>query len=201
MRLSCDVELVNRLLPSHGVKGKGRPVRCSLVIGRRGGDRSGQEGAVFLMVCSAKDKVGTKYKVSLPGCRGASESLERARCILNVVLRTEHVPSGWAVLVLNALALTNIQNDNRKRSRICPDKNRHCSGWNIHFVKAVLMQICIKEVIFISRRRFPAKMLCCVHSVYSCIQHTICRIRVLCVQSLLHARSCTLQSMQNVCVN
>ncbi|XP_033634116.1 leucine-rich repeat protein 1-like [Asterias rubens] len=64
MRLSCDVELKNRLLPSHGMKGKGRPLRCSLAIGRRGGNSSnGQEGAVFLMVCSAKDKTGTKYKL------------------------------------------------------------------------------------------------------------------------------------------
>ncbi|XP_022103702.1 leucine-rich repeat protein 1-like isoform X2 [Acanthaster planci] len=63
MRLSCDVDVKNRLLPSHGMKAKGRPMRCSLAIGRRGGSSSKPEGAVFLMLCSAKDKTGTKYKL------------------------------------------------------------------------------------------------------------------------------------------
>ncbi|XP_038075684.1 leucine-rich repeat protein 1-like [Patiria miniata] len=63
MRLSCDVDLKNRLLPSHGMAGKSRPMRCSLAIGRRGSSDSNPEGAVFLMVCSAKNKTGTKYKL------------------------------------------------------------------------------------------------------------------------------------------
>ncbi|XP_078001105.1 leucine-rich repeat protein 1-like [Glandiceps talaboti] len=62
MRLTCDIDIVSRLLPSHGMSSKSKSVRASLSIGKRPGTDS-KEGAIFLLVCTAKDKVGTKYRL------------------------------------------------------------------------------------------------------------------------------------------
>ncbi|XP_063958553.1 leucine-rich repeat protein 1-like [Lytechinus pictus] len=60
MRLPCDVEIQNRMLPSHGMVKRGRSVRASVVIGRRPLAGNGK-GAIFLAICTAKDRDGAKY--------------------------------------------------------------------------------------------------------------------------------------------
>eukprot|EP00058_Branchiostoma_floridae_P025031 XP_002610521.1 hypothetical protein BRAFLDRAFT_260421 [Branchiostoma floridae] len=65
MRLICTVEVNNRLCPSHNLassKSKGRGGHATLTLGRKPGSDS-KEGMVFLMMCTAKDKTGTKYKL------------------------------------------------------------------------------------------------------------------------------------------
>ncbi|PIK48668.1 hypothetical protein BSL78_14480 [Apostichopus japonicus] len=61
MRLSCDVEVVSRLLSSEGFRGKNRSARTSLAIGKK--PCSGISGGLFLMLCTAKDRKGSKYKL------------------------------------------------------------------------------------------------------------------------------------------
>ena len=63
MRISCDAEILNRGLASFGMRAKTKPLRSSLSIGRRPGASSSKDGLIYLMVCTAKDKNGTKYKV------------------------------------------------------------------------------------------------------------------------------------------
>lgn len=64
MKLQCDVEVVNRMLPTFGLKNKGKPSRAVLSIGKP--DRSSQNHGLFLLICTAKDRSGSKYKASLP---------------------------------------------------------------------------------------------------------------------------------------
>lgn len=61
MRLSCDVDVVSRLLPSQGFRGKNRSARTSLAIGKK--TCAGNSGGLYLMLCTAKDRKGSKYKV------------------------------------------------------------------------------------------------------------------------------------------
>ncbi|NXU55580.1 LLR1 protein, partial [Turnix velox] len=61
MRLQCEVEVVSRLLPTCGLRGRGRGTRALLSLGRPPGRAGG--GGVYLMVCTAKDRVGARYKV------------------------------------------------------------------------------------------------------------------------------------------
>ncbi|XP_030854294.1 leucine-rich repeat protein 1-like [Strongylocentrotus purpuratus] len=60
MRLPCDVEIQNRMLPSHGMIKRGRSIRASIVIGRRP-LAGNSEGGIFLAICTAKDRDGAKY--------------------------------------------------------------------------------------------------------------------------------------------
>ncbi|XP_070577246.1 leucine-rich repeat protein 1-like [Ptychodera flava] len=62
MRLTCDIDIASRLLPSQGLAGKSKSIRASLSIGKRPGTDS-KEGVIFLLVCTAKDKTGTKYRL------------------------------------------------------------------------------------------------------------------------------------------
>ncbi|KAK7141807.1 hypothetical protein R3I94_011483 [Phoxinus phoxinus] len=61
MKLQCDVEVVNRMLPTFGLKNKGKPSRAVLSIGKQ--DRSPQNHSLFLLICTAKDRSGSKYKL------------------------------------------------------------------------------------------------------------------------------------------
>ncbi|XP_072030341.1 leucine-rich repeat protein 1-like [Amphiura filiformis] len=63
MRLSCDVEMLSRGLASYGMRAKTKPIRSSISIGRRPGASSSKEGLIFLLVCTAKDRNGTKFKL------------------------------------------------------------------------------------------------------------------------------------------
>ncbi|XP_050753561.1 leucine-rich repeat protein 1 isoform X2 [Gymnogyps californianus] len=64
MRLQCEVEVVSRLLPTCGLRGRGRGTRALLSLGRPPGRaRDSGGGGVYLMVCTARDRVGARYKV------------------------------------------------------------------------------------------------------------------------------------------
>lgn len=64
MKLHCDVEVVNRMLPTFGVKSKGRGYRAVLSIGKHV-DKTTQRANVYLLICTAKDRAGSKYKASV----------------------------------------------------------------------------------------------------------------------------------------
>ncbi len=61
MKLQCDVEVVNRMLPSVGLRSKGRSSRAVLSIGKHA-DRT-----LHLLICTAKDRSGAQYKAGSPG--------------------------------------------------------------------------------------------------------------------------------------
>ncbi|XP_061751805.1 leucine-rich repeat protein 1 isoform X1 [Nerophis ophidion] len=62
MKLQCDVEVVNRMLPTFGMKCRGKGVRAVLSIGKHL-DKMSQQSNVYLMICTAKDRAGSKYKL------------------------------------------------------------------------------------------------------------------------------------------
>ena len=62
MRICCDVDVVNRLLPSFNMKKKGKSSRAQLSVGRKPG-ADGNTGEVFLMMCTKLDRNGAKYQV------------------------------------------------------------------------------------------------------------------------------------------
>ncbi|XP_006825268.1 leucine-rich repeat protein 1-like [Saccoglossus kowalevskii] len=62
MRLTCDIDIASRLLPTQGMVGKSKGVRASLSIGKRTGTDS-KEAAIYLLVCTAKEKTGIKYRL------------------------------------------------------------------------------------------------------------------------------------------
>uniref|UniRef100_A0A673JCZ3 PIF1/LRR1 pleckstrin homology domain-containing protein n=1 Tax=Sinocyclocheilus rhinocerous TaxID=307959 RepID=A0A673JCZ3_9TELE len=62
MKLQCDVEVVSRLLPSIGVRSKGRSSRAVLSIGRL------SDRGVCLLICTARDRSGA----TKAGHRGAT---------------------------------------------------------------------------------------------------------------------------------
>lgn len=65
MKLQCDVELVNRMLPTFGMKSRGKGTRAVLSIGKHL-DKTTQRNNIYLMICTAKDRAGSKYKVFNP---------------------------------------------------------------------------------------------------------------------------------------
>ncbi|XP_007561192.1 leucine-rich repeat protein 1 [Poecilia latipinna] len=62
MKLQCDVEVVNRMLPSFGMKSRGKGVRAVVSIGKHL-DKSSQRSNIYMMICTAKDRTGSKYKL------------------------------------------------------------------------------------------------------------------------------------------
>lgn len=65
MKLQCDVEVVNRMLPTFGMKSRGKGTRAVLSIGKHL-DKTTQHSNIYLMICTAKDRAGSKYKVFTP---------------------------------------------------------------------------------------------------------------------------------------
>ena len=65
MKLQCDVEVVNRMLPSFGMKNRGKGARAVLSIGKHL-DKTTQRTSVYMIICTAKDRTGSKYKVERP---------------------------------------------------------------------------------------------------------------------------------------
>ena len=66
MRLNCEVSIVNRLGPSFSMRNSSKPARASLAIGRKESSKIAggtAEKTVFLLVCTAKEKNGARYKV------------------------------------------------------------------------------------------------------------------------------------------
>ncbi|XP_007258954.2 leucine-rich repeat protein 1 [Astyanax mexicanus] len=62
MKLQCDVEVINRMLPTFGLKGKGKGTRAVLSIGKHV-DKTSKRSNVYLLICTAKDRAGSKYKL------------------------------------------------------------------------------------------------------------------------------------------
>ncbi|XP_077394398.1 leucine-rich repeat protein 1 [Festucalex cinctus] len=62
MKLQCDVEVVNRMLPTFGMKSRGKGTRAVLSIGKHL-DKTSQRCNVYMMICTAKDRTGSKYKL------------------------------------------------------------------------------------------------------------------------------------------
>uniref|UniRef100_A0A8D0G6A6 Leucine-rich repeat protein 1 n=1 Tax=Sphenodon punctatus TaxID=8508 RepID=A0A8D0G6A6_SPHPU len=58
MRLQCEVEVLSRLLPSCGLRGRGRAARALLSLGRPPGQRG-----VCLLVSTARDRPGARYQL------------------------------------------------------------------------------------------------------------------------------------------
>ncbi|XP_053701549.1 leucine-rich repeat protein 1 [Synchiropus splendidus] len=62
MKLQCDVEVVHRMLPTYGMKSRGKGTRAVLSIGKHL-DKKGERSNVYMMICTAKDRAGSKYKL------------------------------------------------------------------------------------------------------------------------------------------
>ncbi|XP_068948079.1 leucine-rich repeat protein 1 isoform X1 [Petaurus breviceps papuanus] len=64
MKLQCEVELVNRHLPTFGLRGRGRGTRAVLALGRPSDPAlpPSQAGAAHLVIYTLKDKAGSRYQ-------------------------------------------------------------------------------------------------------------------------------------------
>ncbi|CAN9502099.1 unnamed protein product [Ophioblennius macclurei] len=62
MKLQCDVEVLSRMLPSFGMKSRGKGARAVLSIGKHL-DKTSQRCHIYLLICTAKDRAGSKYKL------------------------------------------------------------------------------------------------------------------------------------------
>lgn len=61
MRIRAEVDVVNRNLISHGMKGTGKKVKSVLAIGRK--DLSDKSSEIILLVSNSNNKTGTKYHI------------------------------------------------------------------------------------------------------------------------------------------
>jgi len=61
MKIHAEVDVVNRQLASHGIKGKGKRAKSHLAIGRK--PLSDGNGEVFLMISNNSNKAGVKYNI------------------------------------------------------------------------------------------------------------------------------------------
>ena len=62
MRITCDVDTSNRLLPSFNMKSKGKAAKAQLSVGRKPGEKDGE---VYLMIATKQDRNGTRYRVDI----------------------------------------------------------------------------------------------------------------------------------------
>ncbi|MBN3314737.1 LLR1 protein, partial [Atractosteus spatula] len=62
MKLQCEAEVINRMLPTYGVRSRGKGTRAVLSIGRHL-DKTTTINNVYLMICTLRDKAGSKYKL------------------------------------------------------------------------------------------------------------------------------------------
>lgn len=85
MRIKCEMDLVNRILPSMNVKKGGKGCHTQLSIGRKP-QSDNKEGVLFIMACTAKDRNGTKFQVSL----SLSFSYD-AKIISEIILNSAYV--------------------------------------------------------------------------------------------------------------
>ena len=69
MRITCDVDVCNRLLPSFNISSIGKPSRTQISVGKKNGGVSKVDD-VYLMLCTKQDRNGAKYKVM--NCTGGS---------------------------------------------------------------------------------------------------------------------------------
>ncbi|XP_059815414.1 leucine-rich repeat protein 1 isoform X2 [Hypanus sabinus] len=64
MKLQCEVEVINRMLPTFGMRNRGKGNRAVLSIGKQN-DRGikNNSATIHLLICTIKDKSGCKYKL------------------------------------------------------------------------------------------------------------------------------------------
>ncbi|XP_062919431.1 leucine-rich repeat protein 1 isoform X2 [Mobula hypostoma] len=64
MKLQCEVEVINRMLPTFGMRNRGKGNRAVLSIGKHH-DRGikNNSATIQLLICTIKDKSGCKYKL------------------------------------------------------------------------------------------------------------------------------------------
>ena len=60
MRLTCEVQLSNRLLPTLSIKKTGKAARCQLALGRK---PATVDKTVYLMVSTSQNPSGSIFKV------------------------------------------------------------------------------------------------------------------------------------------
>ncbi|XP_063803611.1 leucine-rich repeat protein 1 [Pseudophryne corroboree] len=63
MKLQCEVEVISRMLPTFGMRNRGKGTRAALSVGRQQEKGSGEPGPIYLMICTLKDKAGARYKL------------------------------------------------------------------------------------------------------------------------------------------
>ncbi|XP_075469984.1 leucine-rich repeat protein 1 [Ascaphus truei] len=63
MKLPCEVEVISRMLPTFGMRSRGKGSRAVLSIGRQQDKQAGKGAAIYLMICTLKDKAGSRYKL------------------------------------------------------------------------------------------------------------------------------------------
>ncbi len=63
MRIQCDFDIVNRLLPSFNLKSSSKSARAQVSVGRKPGSNTKDD--VFLMICTKQDLNGMKYRVNI----------------------------------------------------------------------------------------------------------------------------------------
>ena len=68
MRLNCDVAVQNWSCPSQGLGAQRKSVKASLSVGRKpcsslNRNQSDEQSTAFLLLCTAKNMNGAKYKV------------------------------------------------------------------------------------------------------------------------------------------
>ena len=61
MRITCDTELYNRLLPTFNMKQKGKVSKSQLSVGRKPGSK---QGSVYLLLCTKHDRSGQHFQVT-----------------------------------------------------------------------------------------------------------------------------------------
>ncbi|XP_068108066.1 leucine-rich repeat protein 1 isoform X2 [Hyperolius riggenbachi] len=64
MKLQCEVEIINRMLPTFGMRNRGKGTRAVLSVGRQE-QKGGHRGPIYLMICTLKDKSGSRYKAKV----------------------------------------------------------------------------------------------------------------------------------------
>ena len=83
MRITCDAEVVNRLLPAFNMRGKNKPVRCQLSVGKKPG--AAADDSTYLMMCTKNDRNGAKYMVR-----------NRAKCMVSTQKCSEVYAEKWS---------------------------------------------------------------------------------------------------------
>nr|KAG5700867.1 hypothetical protein BaRGS_012274 [Batillaria attramentaria] len=62
MRITCEVDTINRLLPALNLKKPSRSSHAQVSVGRSS-STSSKDATLFVMVCTAKDRNGNKYLI------------------------------------------------------------------------------------------------------------------------------------------
>ncbi len=64
MRVGAEVTVSNRGLAQHNMRRAGKAARASLALGRKKVKEEGEQDQVFLLLCTAQNRGGTKYRVT-----------------------------------------------------------------------------------------------------------------------------------------